>query len=74
MDRKALVFIAMGFEAVALILVCFYLGNWADEKFGLLGLGSVIGAMIGLIAWVVHLLAVARVLAKQEESRHTDQQ
>lgn len=82
MDRKSLVFIAMGVEAVGVIMACLYLGQWLDQKYGWGGYGAPIGALIGLIGWVVHLLAVAQTitqsdsqsLAKKDNSGDTDEQ
>lgn len=75
MDRKGLVFIAMGVECVVLVLTCIYLGQWLGERYALGVLGSALGAFIGLIGWVIHLLSVARTLekdhlAKERDSRH----
>lgn len=74
MDRKSLVFIAMGFELVVAVLACFYLGQWVDVKYQLNGLGAALGAFLGLLGWVIHLLGVARLLAKQEESGKSETQ
>lgn len=72
MDRKSAVFIAMGVECVGVIVVCLYIGRWIDTKLGWGGLGAALGAFIGLIGWVSHLLIVTQQLAKENDSGHTD--
>jgi F0F1-type ATP synthase assembly protein I len=74
MDRKTALFIGMGAECVGIVLVFVYIGQWVDEKYGLRGLATAVLAMLGLVIWVVHLLMVVRVLAKQEKREHTKNQ
>lgn len=62
-----MVFIGMGFECVGAVLACMYVGGWLDQKYDWGGYGSAIGAMVGLVAWVIHLLQVASAFAKEEE-------
>lgn len=71
MDRKSMVFIAMGVECVGVVLACMWLGGQLGEKYGWGVLGPAVGAFLGLIGWVVHLLAVARSLEKSQDSSHT---
>jgi len=74
MDRKSAVFIAMGVECVGVIMACLYLGRWVDTKLGWGGLGAALGAFIGLIGWVSHLLIVTQQLAKKKDSGHTEEE
>lgn len=74
MNRKAAIFMAMGFEALGLILACVYIGRWLDEKYGWNGIATATGGIVALIGWVTHILVVVRELAKSEESGHTDGQ
>jgi NADH:ubiquinone oxidoreductase subunit 6 (subunit J) len=74
MDRKTGIFIGMGVECVGIVLVFVYIGQWIDEKYGLKGLATAFLAMLALVVWVVHLLMVVRVLAKQEKREHTKNQ
>jgi hypothetical protein len=71
MDRKTALFIGMGVELVAVVLIFIYLGRWLDDTYGLKGLATALSAMVALVVWVVHLLTVVRVLAKQEKGEHT---
>lgn len=67
-----MVYIAMGVEAVGVVLATMWLGGILAEKYGWEpGLTSAMGAFAGLIGWVVHLLAVTRSLAKKAESSDT---
>jgi hypothetical protein len=66
-----MVFIGMGVEAVGAVLVCMWIGNKLGEHFGWGVLGPAAGAFIGLIGWVIHLLMVAKALAKKEDSGDT---
>lgn len=74
MNRKGAIFMAMGFEAVGLILAFVYVGRWIDGRFGWNGVATAMGGIFAVIGWVTHILVVVRELAKSEESGHTDGQ
>jgi hypothetical protein len=65
MDRESLVFIAMGFEAVGITLGGLWVGQALGERFGWGSLAPIVGAFVGLIAWVTHLLMLARSFEKK---------
>lgn len=66
MNRRYLIFTAMGFELVGLILACLFIGQWLDENYGLKGLG-VIGLMVGgLVGWLVHLIQLLKMIDRNE--------
>lgn len=58
--NKGLVFVAMGFELVGLILGCIFIGQWVDERFGTKGLGLVGFSALGLIGWLVHIVRLLK--------------
>ena len=62
MDRKYVVLIGLGFELVGLTLAGLYVGSLADQNYNWGGLGVVSGAVVALIAWLGHLIAVVRKL------------
>ena len=68
MDRKSAVLMAMGFELIGVVAAFYFLGKWLDTKYGWSPLGAAFGALIGVIAWITHLLIVARELSKDSDS------
>lgn len=67
MNRRAMVFIAMGFEAVAAVLAGVWLGGYFDKNLGGKGYGPVLGALLFLIGWVIHLLVMAKKFESESE-------
>lgn len=62
MDKRYLVFLAMGFELVALVVGFIYLGAKLDSQNNWPGYGVVGGAMIALVSWLIHLVVMAKSL------------
>ena len=58
--KSGLVFTAMGFELVGIILTCLYFGQELDKKYGLGGLGVAGLSMIGLAGWLTHLVVLLK--------------
>lgn len=57
--KKYIIFASMGFELVGLILGCFYLGQYLDQRYqtkGLIFVGLVFAALIGWLSRVIWLL------------------
>jgi hypothetical protein len=67
MNKKVLVFTAIGFECVGLVAACVLIGRWLDAKYGWNSMGSAMGAIIGVVAWVMHLLVLLRQLNKDDD-------
>ena len=72
MNKKLLVFTAVGFECVGLVAGCVLLGRWLDARYGWNGMGAAFGAIFGVVAWITHLILLLRGLAKDENSGQTD--
>lgn len=70
MNNKYIVFTAMGFELIGIILASLYLGKYLDQAMGLSGLGMVILSMAGLAGWIFHLIVLVK---KAEESTKDDE-
>ena len=62
MDRKYLIFLALGFELVAIVIICFFFGQYLDQKWQSPGLISAILPFVGLGGWVVHVLMIQKQL------------
>jgi hypothetical protein len=54
--RNGIVFTAIGFELVGIMLTCLYLGQEIDKKYGLNGIGIAGLSMLGLAGWLTHLV------------------
>lgn len=68
MDRKAAIFMALGFECVGLVMVGLWLGEYLDKEYSLGGNGTTYGVMGAIVLWIVHILAAHRQLEKAEKS------
>lgn len=64
MDRKILIFMSIGFECVLLVGGFILLGRWLEEKYGWGNLGTAMGALLGVTAWIIHLIALFKQLNK----------
>lgn len=58
--NKGLVFMAMGFELVGLILACIFIGQWVDQNYGTKGLALVGFSALGLVGWLVHIVKLLK--------------
>jgi hypothetical protein len=54
--KKYAILFALTSELVVVELVLIYAGSWVDQKYSWPGYGVICGAMIGLMAWVFHLI------------------
>ena len=72
MNSKAYVFIAMGFELIAAVLLLLWLGGKLDANYGWGGFGSILGIVIALVGWITHLLIMVRAVAKPENPGQID--
>ncbi len=64
-DRKYLVFVGIGFELVAIILGCIYLGMKLDEKYEGNGMFLVGMSLLGLAGWLIHIVRLLKYLEKE---------
>jgi len=68
MDRKTAVLMAMGFEMVGLVGVLSFIGRWFDNTYSWGGLGTAGGAVIGVIAWMIHLFVLLKSFEKDSSN------
>lgn len=64
---KYIVFASIGFELVGLILGCYFLGNFLDEKYQTKGLIFVGLTILALIGWLVRVIWLLQRFQKQDE-------
>lgn len=64
---RYLVFTSIGFELVALILGCYYLGQLLDAKYQTDGLIFVISSFAALMAWLVRVIWLIKKFQKEDE-------
>jgi len=69
-SNKYLVFIAIGFELVGLIVAAAILGKYLDDTYGLKGLGLIGLSFLALAGWLVHIIALVK---KIESNTKTDE-
>lgn len=72
MNSKAYVFIGMGFELVAGVVLFLWLGGKVDAAYGWGGFGAILGIVLALVGWITHLLIVMRAVAKPENPSQID--
>lgn len=65
--KKYIIFASMGFELVGLIVGCFFLGQFLDEKYQTRGLIFVGLTMLSLIGWLTRIIWLLRRMQKQDE-------
>jgi F0F1-type ATP synthase assembly protein I len=67
MDKKYLVFIGIGFELVAIILTCIFIGQKLDEKYHGKGMFLIGFSVLGLTGWLIHVLKMLRHFEKDDQ-------
>ena len=65
--KRYIIFAAMGFELVALILGCFFLGEYLDKTYHSKGLIFVGLSFLALIGWMIRIIWLVRRIQKQED-------
>ena len=65
--NKYIVFSAMGFELVGIMLGCLYIGQLIDENYGWKGMGIVSFSVLGLAGWLIHIVQLSKRLDKIKE-------
>jgi uncharacterized membrane protein len=71
-DKKYMVFAAMGFELVGVVLAAIFLGQMLDEKIGTKGIMVAVIAMVGLAGWTYHLYKFDQKNEKELEENKKD--
>lgn len=69
--NKAIVFTAMGFELIGIILGCIYIGQYIDNRFGTKGLALVGFSVLGLVGWLVHIIRLLKLYEADTETSDT---
>lgn len=67
MIKKYIIFASIGFELVGLILGCYYLGLYLDQKYHSNGLIFVGLSFASLIGWLTRVIWLLRRMQKEEE-------
>ncbi|MNJ91062.1 hypothetical protein D3C87_87060 [compost metagenome] len=65
--KRYIIFASMGFELVGLIVGCFFLGQFLDEKYHSRGLIFVGLTIFCLIGWLTRIIWLLRRMQKQDE-------
>jgi len=72
MNRRLIIFSAMGIELVGGILGGIYLGQLLDTKFSLGGIGVMSLSIAVLVGWFVRIILLLKRLEKMEPSDSND--
>lgn len=67
MKNRYLIFTAMGFELVGIILSCLYIGKLIDEKYQLNGIALAAVSLLGLAGWLFHLIKLTQTTSQQDD-------
>lgn len=70
--KKYIIFASMGFELVGLILGCFYLGQYLDQKYHSKGLIFVGLTFASLIGWLFRVIWLLRKMQRSEEKEEQE--
>ncbi len=54
--KEYIIFLALVFELVGLVISLVYAGYYLDRKMGLTGVGVTSGAVLALVIWIFHLM------------------
>lgn len=54
--REYLIFLALVFELVGLVVGLVYAGHQVDKHYGFTGVGVTVGAIFAIVIWVIHLV------------------
>ncbi|WP_374027771.1 AtpZ/AtpI family protein [Bdellovibrio bacteriovorus] len=65
--KKYIIFASIGFELVGLILGCFYLGQYLDQKYQTKGLIFAVLSLASLVGWLVRVIWLLNRIQKQDE-------
>lgn len=60
MDRQYVVFLGLGFEILGLVVSMVYIGSLVDEHYHWEGMGVAAGAVLAMVAWLVHVIVILR--------------
>jgi F0F1-type ATP synthase assembly protein I len=60
--------LAMGFETAVGVAVGYFVGSWLDKRYGWGPWGTVIGAMLGLVAGAYLLIKEVNKMDKQDRT------
>lgn len=60
MKSKYIVFTAIGFELVGIILACIFIGHKLDEHYGTQGLALIGFSVAGLAGWLIHVVQLLK--------------
>jgi F0F1-type ATP synthase assembly protein I len=66
--NRYLVFTAVGFELIGIIVVAILTGQELDKRYDLKGMGMVGLSMLGLAGWIYHVVMLAKTLEKNSGS------
>lgn len=70
--NKYIIFASIGFELVGLIIGCFYLGQYLDQKYHTKGLIFVGLTIVSLIGWLWRVIWLLRRMQKTEEKEEAE--
>lgn len=58
--NKYIVFTAMGFELVGIMIGCLLLGQWLDKNYPTHGFAMIGLSILGLAGWLVHIVQLTK--------------
>ena len=67
--KRYIIFAAMGFELVALVLGCFFLGEFLDKTYQTKGLIFVGLSFLAIMGWLFRIIWLIRKFQKEDENQ-----
>jgi len=67
--NRYIIFASIGFELVGLIVGCFYLGQYIDQKYQTKGLAFVGLSVAALIGWLVRVIWLLKRIQQEDDEK-----
>lgn len=68
--NKYIIFTAMGFELVGLIVAAVILGKMVDDHYQTKGLALISFSVLSLAGWLTHIIALAKSIEKSAQDKN----
>ena len=68
--REFGLYLTLGFQLAAAVVVFFFLGDWIDKRYGITPIGKLVGTTIGMVGGFIKFFkSVASLIADEDQNR-----